>query len=209
MSIFESLRDEYHPHPDYMEMCRSGQGRLFEVEEYGSFRCRVKNMGLVGPTTRHGLSCRLGPNLGITTSAQLGSNMGQLGHARTQVGFNMRNLVLCGDNGLARWKYIVGNSGEKRMFSELSLQNWPGLAPAWPKLEPIGPKLKPCYAHVSPSQLQHWATYCRFARRGRPCPHVGAQLGPKLLPNRSNLWPSCGMLDPSWVEVGASGSKLC
>ena len=28
----------------------AGQGRLFEVEEYGSWGCRVKNTGLLGPT---------------------------------------------------------------------------------------------------------------------------------------------------------------
>ena len=43
------------------------------------------------------------------------------------------------------------------------------------------------------------------------CP-CGAQLGPKLLPNRSKLGPSCAILEPSWAEVGAKwvhfGPKL-
>ena len=35
------------------------------------------------------------------------------------------------------------------------------------------------------------------------------QLGPKLLPNGSNLGPNCGMLDPSWgEEVGALLAKV-
>ena len=27
-------------------------------------------------------------------------------------------------------------------------------------------------------------------------------VGPKLLPNGSKLWPTCTILEPSWVEVG-------
>ena len=152
-------------------------------------------MGLVGPTTRHGLSCRLGPNLGITTSAQLGSNMGQLGHARTQVGFNMRNLVLCGDNGLARWKYIVGNSGEKRMFSELSLQNWPGLAPAW-----LPPKRWARWAQVGANWPQVEAMLCT-------CKSKSPTLG-NLLPFRKKGPAMSPCWGSAWAEVAPKQVEL-
>ena len=39
----------------------------------------------------------------------------------------------------------------------------------------------------------------------KPC---GPQLGPKLLPNGFNLGPSCGMLDPSWGQVGVKWVRL-
>ena len=39
----------------------------------------------------------------------------------------------------------------------------------------------------------------------KPC---GLQLGLKLLPNGSNLGPSCAILEPRWAEVGATGVQV-
>ena len=72
-SIFESLRDEYRPHPNFKYIyiyiyiiyiyiyiyIYIGQGRLFEVEEYGSWGCGVKNTGVLSPTKG------LGSNLAV------------------------------------------------------------------------------------------------------------------------------------------------
>lgn len=50
--------------------------------------------------------------------------------------------------------------------------------------------------------IRHFAL-CVCACVKSPMSPPGAQLGPKLFPNRVNLRPSCAMLGPSWAQVGA------
>ena len=50
--------------------------------------------------------------------------------------------------------------------------------------------------------IQHFAL-CVCACVKSPMSPPGAQLGPKLFPNRVNLRPSCATLGPSWAQVGA------
>lgn len=122
----------------------------------------------------------------------------------------------------------VGYSAKNARFQHvpLSRQYWLVLGPTWARAAPVNPGRPHVEAMLRTRAQNRWGTlrttkphtktnkipvktnifsilHCVCACVKSPMSPPGAQLGPKLFPNRVNLRPSCATLGPSWAQVGA------
>ena len=114
----------------WIDGCDEDPANRTERKEAGSWQPTAVKLGRPWPKLGRtganlGLTCAelgpLGSNLG-PARAQLGSNMAQLVHVWTQVGFNMRNLVLCGGICCRTWAQDRPKVGDTA--SRVGSQQW-------------------------------------------------------------------------------------